>query len=310
MYYLDLAMRLKRTLVLPRTRLVKRLPGGGSRFDPNADYIGWGDLYNVSALSALHSVIEFDQYTELYGHQVTVHVQNVQSGCTESEDSAMVPFNGRQMQASRTICGRGLQHQVARLQSAELVGVESIAFGNCVDQLSLPQALVLRPYVRFEHGVYDAAHGFVRQAFGDEPFLAIHWRRTDFLAVRRSQAGVLQSADALVAHAQRLMRRHGISRVYLATDSDDHEELLTVEQALQPSRYMAGAAHDRKLTLVQKTRVANVEIAICAMADRFLGTKTSSFTLAIAEERQAVFGMTSASGSEMDDLKEEAKDEL
>eukprot|EP00966_Prymnesium_polylepis_P307825 7113704-Prymnesium_polylepis.1 len=36
------------------------------------------------------------------------------------------------------------------------------------------------------------------------------------------------------------------------------------------------------------------------MADRFLGTKTSSFSLAINEERVAVFGRPSDSGSEMD----------
>ena len=45
--------------------------------------------------------------------------------------------------------------------------------------------------------------------------------------------------------------------------------------------------------------VANVEVAICAMADQFLGTKTSSFTLAIVEERQAIFRKPKESGAEM-----------
>ena len=45
-----------------------------------------------------------------------------------------------------------------------------------------------------------------------------------------------------------------------------------------------------------------MEIAICAMAAHFLGTKTSSFTLAIQEERIAIFGHAPATSVEMDDL--------
>lgn len=36
------------------------------------------------------------------------------------------------------------------------------------------------------------------------------------------------------------------------------------------------------------------------MAEYFLGTKTSSFTLAIVEERQAVFGQAAGTAAEMD----------
>ena len=64
-------------------------------------------------------------------------------------------------------------------------------------------------------------------------------------------------------------------------------------------------------TRVAKTLAANVEIAICAMASRFLGTRTSSFTLAILEERGAVFGHAAESGGEMGEPPpQEGKEEL
>ena len=49
----------------------------------------------------------------------------------------------------------------------------------------------------------------VGEQLGGTPFLAIHWRRTDFLQVRRSHAGTLQSAEELVRHARILMMKEG-----------------------------------------------------------------------------------------------------
>jgi len=48
--------------------------------------------------------------------------------------------------------------------------------------------------VRFVDATYEAAAQFVATEFGAQPFLAVHWRRTDFLLVRQAQPGVLQSA--------------------------------------------------------------------------------------------------------------------
>lgn len=42
MFFLDLAMRTKRVLVLPRARLLRRK--GFGQFHPNADYVPWGEV--------------------------------------------------------------------------------------------------------------------------------------------------------------------------------------------------------------------------------------------------------------------------
>ena len=67
-------------------------------------------------------------------------------------------------------------------------------------------------------------------------------------------------------------------------------------RTLSPVRY---APPQPLSSLVARAEMANVEIAICAMADAFMGTGTSSFTLAITEERTAVFQKPPQSTSEM-----------
>ena len=296
MFYLDLAMKLKRTLVLPRTRLVRRI-GRGSQFAPEAEYVSWGELFNVSALSKLHPVVELEQFVELHG-PVSLQVKIDHKGCPESgtEDAS---FNGMRVAVLRSVCGAGVQYDVSRLLGSEMAGHSSIAFSRAVDQLQMGQALKLRPHVRFEEGIYSEAAAFVARQFGGQPFISIHWRRTDFLQVRASQPGVLQSAADLVAHVRRLQQLHGVKHVYLATDSDDERELAVVREALGPARYTPASP---AVALRSRTILANVEIVVCAMAAHFLGTKTSSFTLAISEERAAIFGHAPSTTTEMGPL--------
>ena len=301
MFYLHLAMRLKRTLVLPRPRLLQRKKGArGSQFEAEAEYMRWGELFNVSALNTLHPAVELDEFLQRRGASPQIDVLTAidHKGC-EARTAHDVSFNGlTNVRVGRSQCDSSLQHNVAALGR---MTEGAIAFSNSFDQLPFAAALGLRPYVRFEQGVYDRAAAFVAQQFGGKPFLAIHWRRTDFLVARSTQPGVLQSAASVIRHARRAIERHGLAGVYLATDSDDQAELEAVGRALSPMRY-GPAVVPTTAALRARADAANVEIAICAMAARFLGTKTSSFTLAISEERRGVFGHAADTNEEMDDL--------
>ena len=409
MFYLDLAMRLKRTLVLPRARLLrKRLPSEERTyhgFSPEAEYVRWGDLLDLSALRRgklqapawqchsspawppaagspgsmaalrtrdeplsrsgpygrlhrgresrlkppmprpftrrrrLHPVLDLDEYLQQHGtlalgeHRIVPH-GNVRRDCSATS----LDFNGlavrrppcaqpqalcrphppapartrphplhllhpaparlpQGVQSESTRCDQGAQYQPRTFLAPAYASVKALSWQQCVDQTGPNVVLRLRPWVRFEQGVYDAAAAFVAKTFGTEPFVAIHWRRTDFLTARQTQPGVLQSPAELMRHARALMKQHGVTRVYLATDNTDGGEMARVNAGLQPTRLEppAEAAESLRARAVH----ANVEIAICAMADYFLGTQTSSFSLAITEERQAVFGHAAATGAEM-----------
>ena len=293
MFFLDLALKLKRTLVLPRARILRRTDIRGG-FDPNPEFVRMGEHLNLSALRQLHPVIELEDYLAEHG-EIEQHTSLGHGGCVKNDAPSTVEFSGLQVRALKSTCEPMLPHQPQAM--LQLQHVKSIAFSQSVNQMHPAQAIQLRPWVRFEQGVYDAAAAFVAKTFGTEPFVAIHWRRTDFLIARRTQPGVLQSPAELMRHARALMEEHGVTRVYLATDNTDGGEMARVNAGLKPARLEppAEAAESLRARAVH----ANVEIAICAMADYFLGTQTSSFTLAITEERQAVFGHAAATGAEM-----------
>ena len=88
------------------------------------------------------------------------------------------------MTAQRSVCESGLQYKKETLKSEEYTRHKVLAFSHSIDQLSISKALTLRPYVRFEQRVYETAAAFVSEQFGGVPFIAVHWRRTDFLQVR------------------------------------------------------------------------------------------------------------------------------
>ena len=217
-------------------------------------------------------------------------------GCTGSGPTT-VDFNGlKNVRVGEFQCSSGLQYNAAALFALKDRAV--IAFSNSVDQMSPQQALPLRRYVRFDNSVYERAEAFVAQHFGGKPFVALHWRRTDFLRARATRPGVLQSPEDLVRQARALMDHHRTEHVYLSTDCDDPEELKYVHLHLSPVKLVAAPA----ATLQARADAANVEITICAMATAFSGTQTSSFTLAITEERSAIFGKPAGSTSEMKEL--------
>ena len=169
---------------------------------------------------------------------------------------------------------------------------------------------------------------------GGRPYVALHWRRTDFLQARRSQPGVLQSAAELLRHTRRLLTRHSAELVYLATDCEDEAELELLRRELgehSVHRYVGWAADaaaapcaaagdgggsghggggGERRSLRERTAgqtfAANIEIAICAAAAGFLGTRSSSFSLAIADERQAIFGHAAHTAADMGLLDEDA----
>lgn len=291
MFYLELALKLERTLVLPRARLLRR----GARRADSYEYARWSRLFNRTRLGELLPVLELDEYLQLQQPQIDLLYMIPAKGCDQTSRTH-VHFNGvDRVGVSELRCDAGAQYRVSELQG---LSHRAIGFLGSTDQLQRTRALVLRPNVRFIEHTYAAAKQFVERNFEGEPFIAVHWRRTDFLLVRRSQPGVLQSASALIAHVRRVQSATGIPHVYIATDSDDAAELAVVQAALQPKRYRPSNTAD----LIALAELANTEIAICAMAHHFLGTKTSSYSLTITEERIAIFGRKASTSEEMDDV--------
>lgn len=313
LFFLDLAMALGRTLVLPRCRLRRLLADGSPSAQP--EFVPWSELFDLATLSALHPAIPLESFVASHGRVDLLAVAAPES-CAPTTGMVERDFNGLPaLPVMRSECG--VQRSAAALRS---LSHAAIGFVGSTELLGEGRAAQLRPHVRFERAVYAEAASFVRLRFNDRPFVAVHWgvARPDLAAAHagaeaaeaEAVTGAVvggapsapQSAHDVARHSRRLMKRHGVRRAFLVTDCDANAELAQLHAKLQPVRYArAGAGAGGVPGLRQLVASEHVEIVVCAMADYFLGTHASRFTAAVLEERATTFGLDAATADEMDD---------
>ena len=317
LFFLDLAMALGRTLVLPRCRLRRLLADGSPSAQP--EFVPWSELFDLATLSALHPAIPLESFVASHG-RVDLLAFAAPASCAPTTGAVERAFNGLPaLPVMRSECG--VHRSAAALRS---LSHAAIGFVGSTELLGAGRAAQLRPHVRFERAVYAEAASFVRLRFNERPFAAVHWGHApQGLAPPHAGAGTEaaeaeaateavagwppsapQSAHDVARHSRRLMKRHGVRRSFLATDCDARAELAQLHAKLQPVRYAragAGAGAGGVPGLRQLVASEHVEIVICAMADYFLGTHASRFTAAVLEERATTFGLDAATAAEMDD---------
>ena len=150
----------------------------------------------------------------------------------------------------------------------------------------------VRDHLVFKRSLWSRAQRFVDDTFGAEPkFLAVHWRRGDFVFSRKKDV-VKGPADA-APRIKSLMKEHGLTHVFLATGPDTTSaDLLGLESALglgegvvirytPPKNKRTG-----KPTKMSPPTLAIIDQMLCVLGDVFLGTKTSLFSATIMEERE------------------------
>jgi len=304
LFFLDLAMALGRTLVLPRCRLRRLLANGSPSAEP--EFVPWSDLFDLSTLSALHPAIPLESFVASHG-RVDLLALAAPESCAPTTGVVERAFNGLPaVPVMRSECG--VHRSAAALRS---LSHAAIGFVGSTELLGASRAAQLRPHVRFERAVYAEAASFVRTRFEERPFAAVHWgfappphAETEAEDARLARPpSTPQSAHGVARHSRRLMKRHGVRHSFLATDCAARAELAQLHAKLQPVRYtQAGAGASMGVPgLRQLVASEHVEIVICAMADYFLGTHASRFTAAVLEERATTFGLDAATADEMDD---------
>jgi hypothetical protein len=293
LFFLDLAMTLGRTLVLPRCRLRRLLANGTPSAE--ADYAPWSELFDLGRLSTVHPAIPIESFLAAHG-RVDLLVLAAPETCISTPGATFEQtINGlTAVPVMRSECG------VARTPAAlHPLSHAAIGFVGSADFLEPGRAAQLRPHVRFERSVYGEAAAFVTERFQGQAYVAVHWSLAPSYATLDggTAAAVPQSAHDVARHSRRLMKRHGVRKAFLATDALERAELAQVYAKLQPVRYMRVVGDHTLRDLVRRD---HVEIAICAMADYFLGTHASRFTEFVLEERANTFGLDAATANEMD----------
>ncbi|XP_011308816.1 GDP-fucose protein O-fucosyltransferase 2 isoform X2 [Fopius arisanus] len=122
-----------------------------------------------------------------------------------------------------------------------------------------------------------------RTAIGG-PYLAVHWRRGDFLIGRNAYAPTIAKvADQL----KEQMVKIGLELIFIATDGKEHEfeELKTHMKGYKLERYIPSKQVKQKF---KDGGIAIIDQMICSHARYFIGTHESTFTFRIQEEREII----------------------
>ena len=147
----------------------------------------------------------------------------------------------------------------------------------------------VRSRMVFKSSLWERAERFAASAFAasEGRYLAVHWRRGDFVEARRPD--VVKTAAEVAPRIKALLKAHELHAVYLATGPDTTaRDLRELRAALDlPDgavvRYRKGNEGFEKAGV---TTLALMDQMLCAMGAVFIGTKTSLFTATIMEERE------------------------
>jgi hypothetical protein len=148
----------------------------------------------------------------------------------------------------------------------------------------------VREHLVFRDSLVAQARKFVAKHFGGESFLGVHWRRGDFVFARRPD--VVKGHDEVAPRIKKLMAKHKLTKVFLATNPDTTKsDLEGLEKVLGLGkggivRFTPPLKKNGKPRKMAPPTQAVLDQLICAEAKVFIGTKTSMFTATIMEERE------------------------
>jgi hypothetical protein len=313
-FFLRRAMELGVVLVLPRCRLLARhssaLNHQMARASSGFEYLPWSTLYNKSALAALHPVVEMT--ADFPGRTPLTFYLWVGAGCDRIQNASAqrrLLLSGFGVRVRSFMCAHDGPDSFPTLYRLTRAA-DFVALANSNSILPLHGAQQLRPYMRFTDALYAAAAAFIWRVLGGASFLAVHWRRGDFVGLRDSM--IVHPASRVVSAVRTLRRRLGVQRVFLASDAPPHDaELQQLQAILQPVRVTRAdvtsdllivdpkASAGVSRSALARAQLAHLESAVCAMAPFFVGSADSSFSLTILEERLSVFGHAEGTGGEM-----------
>ena len=288
MFFVQLAQRHNYTLVLPPFRIRKPnfgLSSGYNYFnlvsatENNFQYSSWKDFYDIDKIKEKYNIILLEDYLKENNNKVDVLLNRITNWDLSTEDGKLL------------FCGEDIEFKekdniindryVLSLIDTHLKKYNSIALYGTTFQLPRRQLgyAEIRKNIRYLPFFYNEVEDFIKK--NNKRYLAIHWRRGDFVHIRKGAPNVLKTPDELISKCKEKMIELGINSVYLATDSKDTEELVYLKSKLPLFEFKT----DNEDLINNVSSYAIIESLICSYADYFMGTNTSLYTENILAER-------------------------
>lgn len=267
MYYMRKAREMGRTLVMPRIHMLRKNPQAWSErkglwyFPDATEYVPASYVYNLTRIKEYVPAIEVDElWATSDPHIDVLFASSSRSRSCENGEDVAVGFNGIQgVHVASFRCSPLTEDEAIRAE--RVVGALQV-----YDQVPEANAKDLLPHLLFVDSVYAEAHDFVSRVFDGEPFLAVHWRRSDFKITRAARDDVLVDVPTMIRRIRSKLTDHGLRRVYLATDATEEEDLQTILDELDVVRVPQTApSPDGTEDLAQALHMASVGTSFCSM---------------------------------------------
>jgi hypothetical protein len=128
-----------------------------------------------------------------------------------------------------------------------------------------------RQHLVYNQYFYYITNNIIKEHLS-EPYLAVHWRRTDFLLARRNVLNVNRNKEYLVNKCKSILEKYNLKYIFLATDSKNKNEIEYLYNNLPIINI------NNIKNIYQNIDNIIIETLLCVNSNVFYGTKTSLFT--------------------------------
>lgn len=274
-YFLRDSINHKLTLVLPNFRTLPKDKNNLTiKNDQNFGYHTWDKFYDVESMKKKFNVITIEEFKKL-DLPIDILFSRTNRFCGDNFIKISdIEFKFKKRDTETKFGYNKLYDQG-----------DVIAICGTTSQLpyNTSSYMKYRLNIRYHQKYYDEIQKLLEEK-NIEKYIAVHWRQTDFLRVRKSRSDVLNTPEELVEKCKKIMKETGINNIYLATDSKDYAKLKYINDNL-PLFFLNSINKEYRN---DKYIYAVMESIICAKATHFYGTRTSLYSVNICGERGAL----------------------
>lgn len=281
LYFIEMARVNEVTLVIPRVKIpvpgYKPWTNSESYKLSQFDYLSFHDFLDLSNLDIPY--ITIDKYFQINGFHIdTVYLDyEIPFPYREIRGIHHGFFNGFPITVKNFIPQQG-EFDLTNKDSPSIGFLGTIrAYYNSKHPTNIRNHKLLE-YVPKFYDITSEIQNDWSSASPKEPlvYLAIHWRRTDFLSQRKQKH---MNAIEFVNYCRMKMHEHNCSKIFLATDNKNKREMNFIIRHLPLLMYRTNSdRYDRAI----------LDQLLCVGADAFYGTKTSCFTDIIIDRRHII----------------------
>jgi hypothetical protein len=270
LFFIDLAKKYNYLLVLPRFRFLPSERKYLSYLSENEyNYQDFSYFFDIEYLKNYYiNVIDIIEIKDIHCFQINniiISTTNESNNLfTKNEDFYQGYFNGYYLKFKEK-CQRNKD-----IYKLENYSFDHLFFDDVLEQIKYTNNEFndKRQYLVYNNHFHEITNNIINN-FIPEPYLAVHWRRTDFLIARKNVLNVNRNKQYLLNKCKSILEKYNLKYIYLSTDSNNKEEIDYLYNNL-PIINIKNNFSNQDFMII--------ETLLCVNSNVFYGTKTSLFT--------------------------------